>query len=245
MAKTNTKVAIYELRDPNDGKTYYVGKSIHPRQRYAEHLTDARARPRSEKGRWILRLLRAGQAPQLHVINVVPFEQWVAAEAVAIRAHFQNKSPLTNVVVPRGTRPPKPEVYIRSQEYWDDLSPEVSGVQRRMFPFRHPEGYGLTVLLNAHSQGWRYAYDLFADGTTYSFDHIVRPYKDGYPPGFRTLTGLVQSENWWERAVFDTMSLVRDPTPDTWFTYQHMSPVESFEPEQLGYWATDSQFVAK
>lgn len=243
MAKRNRLVDIYELRDPNDGKTYYVGKSIHPRQRYAEHLTDARARPQSAKGKWILRLLRSGQAPQLRVVNTVPFEDWVRAEAAAIREHFAKKSPLTNIVMPSGTRPPKPAVYIRSQDYWDDLSPEYEGVKRRMFPFKHPEGYGLTVLLNVDNRGWRYAYDMFGEGGRYSFDHIVQPYKDGFPPGFRSLPDLVKYKNWWEQAILDAVFVARpDPARSNRWTYEDMSPIELFAPEQLGYWPTEERF---
>lgn len=241
MAKRNPQVGIYELRDPNDGKTYYVGKSIHPRKRYLEHLADARARPQSAKGQWILHLLSQGKAPQLHVVNTVPFEDWIRAEAAAIREHFERKSPLTNVIMPRGTRAPKPAVYIRSQGYWDDLSPEYEGVKRRMFPFKHPEGYGLTVLFNMDDRGWRYGYDMFGEGGRYSFDHIVQPYKDGFPLGYRSLPDLVKSENWWELALLDTIFTVRPESSTRSFSYEEMSPVELFSPEQLGYWPTEER----
>lgn len=247
MAKRSTSrplVHIYELRDPIDGKTYYVGKSVHPRKRLREHLADVKANPNTAKARWVQSLLAQGAFPKLHIARTVRFDEWIRAEARAIREHHQKRSPLTNVVMPSGTRKPQPEVYIRSQDYWDDLSPEYMGIKRRMFPFKHPEGYGLTVLFNLDDRGWRYGYDLFPN-TTYLFDNHSRPYKDGFPPGWRTLKELVASENWFEKAILDAVFKVRaDMNAHNW-NYEIMTPIELFEPEQLGYWPTEKFHSAR
>lgn len=237
MSKSITPVYIYELRDPRDGRTYYVGKSVQPRYRYTQHLHDADKRPDTPKGKWIKRLAGERAGPELHIVKKVTDEDWARAEAAAIQQHLDNGSPLTNVIVPSGRRRgARPRLNLRAQDYWDDLTVQFRDMQRRMYPFKHPEGYGLTVLANYQGRGWRHQYDKFANGLHVLLRDVGNPYAHGFPAGFPSLTAMAGSEDWYEQAILEYI-FERD-------LYEQLTPVEDLAPEQLGYWPT-GRYVVK
>ena len=70
MKNRSIPAYIYELIDPDDGKTYYVGKSHQPHERFRQHLEDARDRLGTRKGMWLKSLVDRGRAPKLRIVSV-------------------------------------------------------------------------------------------------------------------------------------------------------------------------------
>jgi group I intron endonuclease len=66
-------VFIYELIDPRNGDTKYIGKTIHLAQRMREHFS-CKANP--WKYRWMQKLRRLGLTPELNILETTDEENW-------------------------------------------------------------------------------------------------------------------------------------------------------------------------
>ena len=68
------KYYVYGLKDPETGEIRYVGKSPNPKNRYKEHVAEARTASRTEKQRWIAGLLARSLHPSLVILATAPDE---------------------------------------------------------------------------------------------------------------------------------------------------------------------------
>ena len=67
---------IYFLVDPRDDKPYYVGQSVEPKNRFADHLREVKTAPVKyhPKNLWIKELLLLELKPKLRIVETVGFE---------------------------------------------------------------------------------------------------------------------------------------------------------------------------
>lgn len=79
---------IYILIDPRNNDVRYVGKSNSPRKRLSDHCNNKTRKP-THKTNWIRKLKKEGVRPELHVVDVVPIEEWQFWEAYWIE-QFKN-----------------------------------------------------------------------------------------------------------------------------------------------------------
>jgi predicted GIY-YIG superfamily endonuclease len=186
----NSPVFIYELRDPRDGRTYYVGASANPVQRYKQHLQESNHEQASAKNRWLLSLLKHDLKPQLAVARLADESNWLRVEAEAIRQHVKAGSPLTNIVA---TGRPRPDM--RAQDFWDDLTPQFEELKRRVWIVKTPEGLVPYFLWNWKGRGWRVQYFVYTPGC----DRRQGP---DAAEGFRTHGELARAFRWWREAEF-------------------------------------------
>ena len=68
-------VFIYELIDPRDNTTRYIGKSKDPQKRFIEHLK-CQLHEGQYKNRWIKKLISENFKPILNVIDEVEENTW-------------------------------------------------------------------------------------------------------------------------------------------------------------------------
>jgi hypothetical protein len=81
---------IYILVDPREGIPRYVGKTLSPEQRMAEHKAHSTTKDKSsEKGAWIARLQGVGVQPFMVLIDKCKRSQEKDREAYWI-AHFES-----------------------------------------------------------------------------------------------------------------------------------------------------------
>lgn len=101
---------IYGLIDPRTSMVRYVGKSIRPEQRLANHMNDRSVTWRTN---WLAELRHLGLRPELVTLQVLqPGEDWAAAERWWITEGRINGWPLVNATaggdgVPEVTGPGK------------------------------------------------------------------------------------------------------------------------------------------
>jgi hypothetical protein len=80
---------IYVLVDPREGVPRYVGKTLAPEQRMAEHLAQSTTKDKnSVKGEWIRKLQGIGHRPFMVLIDRCKRSEEVACEKKWI-AHFE------------------------------------------------------------------------------------------------------------------------------------------------------------
>lgn len=89
------KVYIYGLKDPRTGEIRYVGKSVHPRERYKQHVKGGESN--LHKGRWIADLRRAGLKPEMIILEETTEAEWEARERHWIKQGLDSGWPLTNI----------------------------------------------------------------------------------------------------------------------------------------------------
>ena len=94
-------VYIYGLTDPN-GSIKYVGQSVNPQLRYAQHLVDSADTP---KTRWIRELLSNGYKPGLIILEKVEPQQADFTEKWWIVLGRNRGWELTNVGFPTRNNP--------------------------------------------------------------------------------------------------------------------------------------------
>lgn len=71
------KAYIYGLVDPRDRKIHYVGHTISPDQRLAQHITDA---AQTTKTNWITELAALGLRPSMIELDVVDYAERFTTE---------------------------------------------------------------------------------------------------------------------------------------------------------------------
>jgi hypothetical protein len=134
-------VAIYALRDPSDGATRYIGKTIDVPMRYRKHLSHVTG---SRCGSWITSLRNRGLIPSIHVLEWVSPDEWERAEAAHIALARRAGMNLVNIsdggqgAPGRKHRPESlaamkknnrlarltPDERARSREWWGKLTQE-------------------------------------------------------------------------------------------------------------------------
>ncbi len=87
---------IYALHDPTDrSRRVYVGKTIDPRRRYAQHCNPRR--PIGMHGHWLRKMLARGVRPEMVTLEVVPADgDWQEAQRFWIESLRAMGLPLTN-----------------------------------------------------------------------------------------------------------------------------------------------------
>jgi group I intron endonuclease len=70
------KVFIYGLIDPISNQIRYIGKTNDIKRRLKRHINE-RFLHDSHKDRWIRKLIDSGNYPEIELIEVVPFENWI------------------------------------------------------------------------------------------------------------------------------------------------------------------------
>ena len=88
---------IYALEDPNTNEVRYIGKSDAPKSRCANHLAMSKADVNIHKKRWIAKLKRNGQKPNLIILERVPEREWQDRERWWIQHGRDSSWPLTNI----------------------------------------------------------------------------------------------------------------------------------------------------
>lgn len=87
---------IYGLKDPRDGRIYYIGKSDKPKARLWQHMKDTDTN--RFKAEWIADVVSDGHKPVLTILAEVQFAEWEDAERRWIADGIKQKWPLTNIM---------------------------------------------------------------------------------------------------------------------------------------------------
>jgi predicted GIY-YIG superfamily endonuclease len=86
-----TIIYIYTLNDPTNNNVYYVGKTNNPKNRYKQHVYEAKhTRKKTKLYQWMGQLLKNGQKPIMDIIDEVEVEQWESTEQLHINNHKNN-----------------------------------------------------------------------------------------------------------------------------------------------------------
>jgi len=113
---------IYGLKDPRDGKIYYVGKSNNPKYRLYQHVQDKSIN--QLKISWIENLLNDGLEPELVILQEVKIEEWPECEIEWIEKGLSEGWPLTNIN--QGGIGSDGSAYIHDYEFMQNyISPEL------------------------------------------------------------------------------------------------------------------------
>jgi len=75
---------IYALKEPDTGEIRYVGKSDSPKERFKQHVREAK-KGGTHNRTWILSLQKLGLLPVLEVLDSVPSVEWDFWEREYIR----------------------------------------------------------------------------------------------------------------------------------------------------------------
>lgn len=87
-------IYIYALIDPRTTEVRYIGKSIRPRERLANHCNEQGS---SWRNRWLRQLVSLGLRPELAICETLPDDgDWIAAERKWIAQAKAWGWPLTN-----------------------------------------------------------------------------------------------------------------------------------------------------
>jgi len=84
---------IYILRDPIDNEIRYVGKTINPKRRLAEHIAECK-RYNHHRAKWIKKLILNRQKPILEIVKICPLSEFEKYETHYIKLYKSRK--LTN-----------------------------------------------------------------------------------------------------------------------------------------------------
>lgn len=100
------KVYIYGLYDPRDDSLRYIGKTIHPKSRLWDHITDAKSRALANgKAQWIRELLELDLYPELRILEECTKENWIEREIQWIADEIAKGTELFNIAE-GGDNPP-------------------------------------------------------------------------------------------------------------------------------------------
>jgi hypothetical protein len=84
---------IYALLDPRDNEVRYIGKTINPKKRLQEHLSDSK-REYNYRSMWIKSLLKENLKPLIKFLKICPLSDFVKYETEYIQLYKNGK--LTN-----------------------------------------------------------------------------------------------------------------------------------------------------
>lgn len=93
--ETNRVIWIYGLQDPETKALRYVGKSVNPKARYANHI-HGKEGDKSHKASWITSLKKKGLKPILVLLEPCTEETWPEREKRWIGSMRQTTFDLTN-----------------------------------------------------------------------------------------------------------------------------------------------------
>ncbi len=85
---------IYSLADPDTGNVRYIGKTIYPNRRLADHLK-MKSRTITHKEKWVNSILKLGKIPVFEVLLEVPENILNQCEIELIK-HYKQFCKLTN-----------------------------------------------------------------------------------------------------------------------------------------------------
>lgn len=86
---------IYFLKDPENPKKGYVGKTDRPRKRLSDHFIECRDKTH-RRANWLKSLVARKLKPALQVIDEVPFEHWPQLEVAYIEFFLEQGYALVN-----------------------------------------------------------------------------------------------------------------------------------------------------
>ena len=91
-----TEIAyIYALKDPFNFTIRYVGKTIHPKSRLSDHISECRnIKVQHRRARWIRTLLKKDIRPIFECIKICPLSDYEYHESFYIKKYMSDK--LTN-----------------------------------------------------------------------------------------------------------------------------------------------------
>lgn len=99
-------VYIYGLYDPRDDSLRYIGKTIHPKSRLWDHITDAKSRALANgKAQWIRELLKLDLYPELRILEKCTKDNWIEREVQWIADEIAKGTDLFNIAE-GGDNPP-------------------------------------------------------------------------------------------------------------------------------------------
>lgn len=88
-------VSIYAMIDPRDGKYFYVGASVSPKQRINGHIS----KPSNRTVKAVIdELLALGIKPTYTILETVPFSERVEKERRWIAKCYEDGHPLKNIL---------------------------------------------------------------------------------------------------------------------------------------------------
>jgi len=90
---------FYVLIDPRDNKIKYLGRTVDEKNRFRNHIYEAKRKNRSKKERWIMYLLRRNMKPKLKVIYTLNcnLEEAIETEKAFIKNLLRNDYHLKNM----------------------------------------------------------------------------------------------------------------------------------------------------
>lgn len=119
-------MAVYQLRDPRDGRVRYIGSSSRPKKRLREHMAQRNTMCRRQYREWFQSLHNDGLLPQLEVLTrMMPKHDAIRLELLLQRLYHEHYPlQIVNGVV-HGYLRRRPE-YFREyvpQRYWSRYEP--------------------------------------------------------------------------------------------------------------------------
>ena len=92
-------IGIYSLEDPRDGEIFYVGRSVVPKRRLGEHITEARSGRMENRAlrRWLLQLDALGMRPVLNIEAECRSPYEADVEEQRLIQHYGRLYPLLNL----------------------------------------------------------------------------------------------------------------------------------------------------
>lgn len=95
--ETATLFKFYVLIDPRDGLIKYVGRTVDLRNRFRNHIYEAKKNNRNKRERWIISLLRRNLEPEIKVIyeKICTLNQAISIEKMLVKK-IGKRYPLKN-----------------------------------------------------------------------------------------------------------------------------------------------------
>ena len=122
------EVFIYGLIDPSNNELKYIGKSVNPKNRFRKHLQDS-VKKITFKDKWINKLIKNNQKPELIIIDVVDSNDWVFWEKHYIAYYKYIGCSLTNLT-DGGDNPPNRKGIKRTKDEIEKIRKSNLGKKR-------------------------------------------------------------------------------------------------------------------
>lgn len=148
----NNKTCIYGLKSPYNGQIKYVGKADDPRERFKQHMYEARRAIkdpnifRSPKINWLISLAEKGRAPILVILELCPRQNYEEREEWWID-HFLEKNGSIKNTQRAGNREDLNQEYYEENKNWVSAPKKERRMTDRQLldrPFRATDAANLT-----------------------------------------------------------------------------------------------------